>query len=162
MMQRKEAGNAHDGFRRELGGGVEGGFHIGPGGMWWKNPAVVQRLTLTPEQTKKMDNIFQQSRLRLIDLKANLEKQNALLEPLLGANPPDTVKTLAQIDRVAEARAELEKADGRMLLGIRGVLKPEQWTKLHAGHGAEGFGGPSPGGPGGPGANHFVAPAPQF
>jgi Spy/CpxP family protein refolding chaperone len=160
MMRNR--GKMGGGFRGARGGGMGAGFRIAPKGMWWKIPMVVQRLTLTPEQTKKMDGIFEQSRLHLIDLKANLEKQNALLEPLLGANPPDTVKTLAQIDRVAEARAELEKADGRMLLGIRGVLKPEQWTKLHAGHGAEGFGGPSPGGPGGPGANHFVAPAPQF
>ena len=143
------------------------GFRIAPAGMWWKNPMVVQRLALTPEQTKKMDGIFEQSRLQLIDLKANLEKQNALLEPLLSANPPDTVKALAQIDKVATARAELEKANAKMLLGIRGVLTPEQWTKLHAGHGAGGFGGPGgargPGGVGrGPGANHIVAPAPQF
>ena len=136
---------------------MEAGVGIAPAGIWWRSPMVVQRIALTPDQTKKMDGIFQQSRLRLIDLKANVEKQNALLEPLLSANPPDTVKALAQIDKVAEARAELEKADGRMLLGIRGVLKPEQWTKLQEGRGEGGFGGP-----GGPGANHFVAPAPQF
>ena len=161
MMQGKDSGNFRGNVRGDFhgaqGGGVEGGFHIGPGGMWWKNPAVVQRLTLTPEQTKKMDSIFQQSRLHLIDLKANLEKQNALLEPLLSANPPDTVRALAQIDKVAQARAELEKTNARMLLGIRVVLTPEQWTKLHEGRGEGGFGGP-----GGPGANHFVAPAPQF
>ena len=90
-----------------------------------------------------MDGIFEQSRLQLIDLKANVEKQNALLEPLLSANPPDTIKAMAQIDKVAQARADLEKANAKMLLGIRGVLTPEQWTKLHAGHGAGGFGGRS-------------------
>ena len=150
--------------------GLGAGFRIAPGGMWWKNPMVVQRLALTPEQTKKMDGIFEQSRLQLIDLKANVEKQNALLEPLLSANPPDTAKAMAQIDKVAEARAELEKANAKMLLGLRGVLTPEQWTKLHAGRGAGGFGGPGAGGfgagrgahgPGGPGANHFVTPVPQ-
>ena len=163
-------GNSRGGFRGEQGGGMGEGFRIAPAGMWWKNSAVVQRLGLTAEQTKKMDGIFEQSRLQLIDLKANLEKQNALLEPLLSANPPDTVKALAQIDKVATARAELEKADAKMLLGIRGVLTPEQWTKLHAGHGA-GFGGPGaggfgaghgPGGPSGPGGSHLVTPAPQF
>ena len=178
MMQGKGPGNFRDrgrmesrgkmdgGFRGAQRGGLGAGFRIAPGGMWWKNPMVVQRLALTPEQTKKMDGIFEQSRLQLIDLKANVEKQNALLEPLLSANPPDTAKAMAQIDKVAEARAELEKANARMLLGIRGVLTPEQWTKLHAGRGAGGFGGPKgPGGaglgPGGPGGNHFVAPVPQ-
>jgi Spy/CpxP family protein refolding chaperone len=156
--------------RGNVRGGLGAGFRIAPGGMWWKNPMVVQRLALTPEQTKKMDGIFEQSRLQLIDLKANVEKQNALLEPLLSANPPDTAKAMAQIDKVAEARAELEKANAKMLLGLRGVLTPEQWTKLHAGRGAGGFGGPGAGGfgagrgahgPGGPGGNHFVAPVPQ-
>jgi Spy/CpxP family protein refolding chaperone len=164
MMRNR--GNARGGFRGAQGGGLGAGFHIAPGGMWWKRPMVVQRLALTPEQTKKMDGIFEQSRLQLIDLKANLEKQNTMLEPLLSANPPDTAKALAQIDKVAEARAELEKADARMLLGIRGVLTPEQWTKLHEGRGAGGFSGPEgPGGaghgPGGPGGNHLVAPVAQ-
>ena len=154
------SGNARGGFRGAQGGGLGAGFRIAPGGMWWKNPMVVQRLALTPEQTKKMDGIFEQSRLQLIDLKANVEKQNALLEPLLSANPPDTVKAMAQIDKVATARAELEKANARMLLGIRGVLTPEQWTKLHAGRGAGGDGRAVQAARA-PGGNHFVAPVAQ-
>jgi Spy/CpxP family protein refolding chaperone len=100
--------------------------------MWWKNPDIAQKISLTADQQKRMDDIFQQSRLQLIDLKANVEKQEVMLEPMLSANPPDTNKVLAQIDRVASARAELEKANARMLLGIRGVLSAEQWTKLQA------------------------------
>src|SRR5437588_9695321 len=30
--------------------GGMGPFAIGPGGMWWKRPEVVQRLNLTPDQ----------------------------------------------------------------------------------------------------------------
>ena len=41
-------------------------------------------------------------------------------------------KVLAQIDRIAQARAELEKANARMLLGLRGVLTLDQWKKLQA------------------------------
>ena len=114
----------------EVHGPMGGEFHIVPPGLWWRDPGVVQRVSLTPEQTKKMDDIFQQSRLQLIDLKANIERQNALLDPMLNANPIDQSKTLAQIDKVAQARAELEKADAKMLLAIRGVLTPDQWTKL--------------------------------
>jgi Spy/CpxP family protein refolding chaperone len=137
-----------------------GGFRIGPEGAWWKNPMVVQRLTLTTDQTKKMDDIFQQSRLQLIDLKASVEKQQVMLEPMLSANPLDVAKASAQIDKVAQARADLEKSNAKMLLGIRGVLTPDQWTKLRDrrfggpdGAGAPGAqGGPAPAsGPGGPG-----------
>jgi len=107
-------------------------LRMGPPGIWWKNPDLIQKLTITPDQQKRMDDIFQQSRLQLIDLKANVERQEVLLEPMLAANPPDTNKVLAQIDRSAQARAELEKANAKMLLGIRTVLTPDQWTKLQA------------------------------
>jgi Spy/CpxP family protein refolding chaperone len=107
-------------------------LRMGPPGMWWKNPDIAQKLSLTADQQKRMDDIFQQSRIQLIDLKANVEKQEVLLEPMLDANPPDTNKVLAQIDRVAQARADLEKANAKMLLGIRGVLTADQWTKLQA------------------------------
>jgi Spy/CpxP family protein refolding chaperone len=120
---------------RDEGGmreGMHSGFRIAPPGMWWKNPDLVQKLTLTPDQQKRMGDIFQQSRLQLIDLKAAVEKQEVLLEPMLGDNPPDTNKVLAQIDHIAQARAELEKANAKMLLGIRGVLTPDQWTKLQS------------------------------
>ncbi len=111
-------------------GGMRRGSRIAPPGMWWKNPEIIQSLTLTADQQKRMDEIFQQSRIQLIDLKTNVEKQEVLLEPMLDANPPDTNKVLAQIDHVAQARAELEKANARMLLGVRGVLSADQWTKL--------------------------------
>ena len=138
-------------FRGGMEGGP-GGFHMGPGGMWWKNPTVVQRLSLTPEQTKKMDGIFQESRIQLIDLKANVEKQQVLLEPMLSANPLDTAKAMAQIDKVAQARADLEKANAKMLLGIRATLTPDQWTKLRERGGGFNPQGGGPGGQGGPGA----------
>ena len=111
---------------------MHSGFRIGPPGIWWHNPDMIQKLTLTPDQQKHMDDILQQSRLQLIDLRANVEKQEVLMEPMLAANPPDTNKILAQIDRTAQARAELEKANAKMLLGIRNVLTPDQWTKLQA------------------------------
>ena len=141
-----DRGNMRGGFR-----GRQGGFHIGPQGMWWRNPMVVQRLTLTPDQVKRMDSIFQESRLQLIDLRANVEKQEVMLEPLLSANPLDTAKAQAQIDKVADARADLEKANAKMLLGIRAVLTPDQWTRLRTrGQGAAGQPG-APGAQGGPG-----------
>jgi Spy/CpxP family protein refolding chaperone len=105
-------------------------FHPGAHNEWWKNPMLAQRLTLTPDQTRKLDTISQQSRLHLIDLRANVERQQALLEPLLSANPIDTPRALAQVDKLAEARAALEEAQARTSLALRAVLTPDQWTKL--------------------------------
>jgi Spy/CpxP family protein refolding chaperone len=91
-----------------------------------------------------MDEIFQQHRLKLIDLNASLQKEEAILEPLVEADQPDESKIVAQIDRVAQSRAELEKANARMLLGIRRVLNPDQWKKLQA-EAPRGGPGPRPG-----------------
>jgi Spy/CpxP family protein refolding chaperone len=123
---------------------IERGLQVGPGGRWWNNPDMVQKLNLNSDQQKKMDDIFQQNRLKLIDLNATLQKDEITLEPLMASESPDEAKILAQIDRVAQARAELEKANARFLLGIRRVLTQEQWKKLQAEHMNPGRG---PGGP---------------
>ena len=111
---------------------MERAFHGGPPGRWWMNPGLVQRLGLTADQQKRIDVLFQQNRLKLIDLSAALEKEEAVLEPLLEADHPDESQVLAQIDRIAQARAGLEKANARMLLGFRSVLTLDQWKNLQS------------------------------
>ncbi|HEY2383321.1 MAG TPA: Spy/CpxP family protein refolding chaperone [Terriglobia bacterium] len=100
-------------------------------GTWWREARWIQMLGLTPDQQKKMDDAFRQNRIKLIDLTATLEKAELLLEPLVeNIHAGDEGKILAQIDDVANARAELEKTNARMLLAIRQVLTPDQWEKL--------------------------------
>ena len=94
---------------------------------------MVERLGLTPEQQKKMDDVFQQSRVKLIDLTASLDKEEATLEPLVSSEQPDLDKIRTQINRVADARSELEKANANMLLGLRLLLTPDQWKSLQGG-----------------------------
>jgi Spy/CpxP family protein refolding chaperone len=111
---------------------MEQALHVGPPGRWWDNPEFSKKLSLTSSQQKTMDEIFQKSRLKLIDLMAAVQKEEAIMEPLIDADQPDESKVVAQIDKVAQARANLEKANARMLLGIRRVLTPDQWKKLQA------------------------------
>jgi Spy/CpxP family protein refolding chaperone len=106
-----------------------------------------------------MDDIFQQHRLTLVDLTASVRKAELGLEPLLDAEQPDEPKILAQVDRAAQARADLEKAHARMLLGLRRVLTPDQWKKLQA-DAAAGRGGRGPGGPGDDGPGEPPPPPP--
>ena len=126
------------------GGTPLGPLEAGQRGRWWLNPETAQKLNLTADQQKKMDDIFQQHRLTLVDLNASLQKAEIGLEPLLAAGQPDEPKILVQIDHAAQARAELEKAHARMLLGLRRVLTQDQWTKLKA-DAAAGRGGRGPG-----------------
>jgi Spy/CpxP family protein refolding chaperone len=107
-------------------------FHDGHFGRWWNDPHMAQQIGLSEQQKQQMDQIFLQHRLKLIDLNANLEKQEVLFRPMIEADQPDETKILSQIDAIAQARAELEKANARMLFDLRKVLTPEQWQKMKA------------------------------
>jgi Spy/CpxP family protein refolding chaperone len=139
------------------------GAHDGQG-RWWNTPKLVERLKLTEEQRKTFDGILLAHREKLIDLRASMEKAELEMEPLIRDDSPNEAKILAQIDKVAQARAELEKANARFLLAIRAKLTPEQWKAVQEfrashegpGRGMEGH-GMGPGGPEGirpPGWKH--------
>jgi len=122
----------------------------GEHGRWWNNPQVAERLKLTDAQRKAMDDTLQQHRETLVDLRGTLEKAELELEPLMKEDQPNESQILAQIDKVAAARAELEKANARFLLAIRSKLTPEQWKQMEADrasrpHGDWGRGGPGSG-----------------
>jgi periplasmic protein CpxP/Spy len=102
----------------------------GDHGHWWNDPAMIQKLKLTDEQRKAMDAILLEHREKLIDLRANLEKAELVMEPMMREDQPNETQILAQIDKVAMARADLEKANARFLLAIRGKLTTDQWTEL--------------------------------
>jgi Spy/CpxP family protein refolding chaperone len=101
-------------------------------GRWWNEPGMVEKLKLSDDQRKAMDQILLQHRETLIDLRGNVEKAELAMEPLMKADLPDENGVLAQIDKLAQARAELEKANARFLLAIRGKLTPDQWKQLQA------------------------------
>jgi Spy/CpxP family protein refolding chaperone len=122
------ADNVRDKIMIDRGSG--GNMGIVPPGTWWKNPDTIAALSLTAAQQGKMDDILRQNRIALIDLKASLEKEEINLEPLLNANPVDSPKALLEISKIADLRAGLEKANAKMLLGLRAVLTADQWTKL--------------------------------
>ena len=96
--------------------------------------------------------------MKLVDLQASLKKAELGMEPLMKADTPDQAAILAQIDKVAQARAELEKANARFLLALRAKLTPDQWKQLqamrqnHMDRGRDGDRGQQRGGwgPGGP------------
>lgn len=104
----------------------------GEHGRWWNNPQVAERLKLTDAQRKAMDDTLQQHRETLVDLRGSLEKSELELEPMMKEDQPNESQILAQIDKVAQARAELEKANARFLLAIRSKLTPEQWKQMEA------------------------------
>jgi len=119
----------------------------GDRGRWWNNSQMIEKLKLTDAQRKAMDETLRAHKEKLIDLRASLEKAELGMQSFMSdEEQPNEAKILEQIDKVAAARAELEKANARFLLAIRSKLTPEQWKTLQA----DRLKTPPMGGPGGP------------
>jgi Spy/CpxP family protein refolding chaperone len=101
-------------------------------GAWWKNSEIVSKLQLSEDQVKRIEKAFLDHRLKLVDLRADLEKQELQLGPLLDADRPDQQRVATQIDQITLARGRLEKENAMMMLDIRSVLTVEQWKKLQS------------------------------
>jgi periplasmic protein CpxP/Spy len=170
-----------------------GAGHVGPGfiahrppmerafrfhgiqGKWWDNPRVAADLKITPDQQKAMDSILYDHREKLIHMQADLQEAELGMEPLMNADEPNQAAIEAQIDKVVQSRAALEKANAEFLLAIRMKLTPDQWKQIKnfreeggmrgmrgdmRGHRGGGWGPGGPGGPGGPMPPPSTAPAP--
>lgn len=122
-------------FNMRVRGPMGGGgmwFHGWGMGQWWRNPDVAEKIGLSDQQKQQLEKISQDGRLKMIDLRANLEKQQVILGPMLRTYHPDEAAVLAQVDKVSQARAALEKQRIQTMLATRGVLTEEQWNKLQS------------------------------
>src|SRR5258705_418696 len=104
---------------------------MGPGGM-------MERLKLTDEQKKKIEDIRYTHQKRGITQRAELESAQLDLGRLMRADTPDARAINAQIDRVSQLRAGLQKEHVAGMLETRGVLTPDQlkeWRSMRGGMG---------------------------
>jgi len=98
--------------------------------QWWKADATVKELSLTPDQSARIDGIFQASMIELRRQKGDLDKLEDKLSRLIEKDADEGQVTL-QIDRVESARASLNKTRTVMLLHMRQILTPDQRMQLN-------------------------------
>jgi len=101
-------------------------------GKWWQSEEYIRELRLTPEQSKKLEEVFQASVPTLKSLKKTLDQAESEFERLLERGDDGSV--MDQVERVEAARAELNKSHTMMMLRMKRVLTTEQWTKFNAMH----------------------------
>ena len=140
-------------------GGPGGHFEMRVPGphKWWKDSETVKQLQLSDGQAQQIEQAFTDSKMRLIDMVAALQKEELKLETLINAEQPNENAVSNQVDQVVQVRGKLEKEHAMMMLNIRRLLTPEQWKKLQSMDGVGmGFGhrmfvrrfhGPPPQGP---------------
>ncbi len=101
-----------------------------PDGKWWKNPRVTSELNLSADQSNEIEKIFVRSRMKLIDLKADLDKKQLDLQEAMQDKTANRAAVEKKIELVENSRAALQKARALMILDMKEVLKPEQWEHL--------------------------------
>jgi hypothetical protein len=117
-------------LRNQLGVNL-GAIASQPNAAWWTNAALVARLGLTAEQMKKVEATFDQYRQTIVANTSDLAKEEAALSRSLESDPLEPVKTIsAQIERLIQARGELERTNSKMTLDMRQILTRAQWVQL--------------------------------
>jgi len=139
------------------------GMSRGPG--HGEHRAMMEKMNLTDDQTRKLEDIRYQHQKKAITMRADLESARLDLGRMMRADQPDSRAINSQIDKIGQARTTLEKDRVAQMLEMRAILTPEQlkvWRQTHGGmrggmHGGmkRGMHGGAPGmgpdGHGGPG-----------
>ncbi len=114
---------------------------------------MMERLKLTDEQKKKMEDIHYQHRRKAIATRAEIATARLDLGRLMRAEDPEERAIDTQIDRMGQLRTGLAKDRIAEMLEARALLTPEQrktWREMHEcmHHGFGGRHGMHPGGRG--------------
>ncbi len=120
-------GNSSDGASAST---MRGGLQLGPPGRWWDDKHFAKQLQLRPDQQRQMDATFESNRSLLLKRYSDLQQEQSRLETMTRAKTLDEGMLFAQIDRIAGARADLEKATTHYLLQIRGEMDADQIFRL--------------------------------
>ncbi len=99
-------------------------------GRWWDDKKTVKSLKLRADQQQRMDDIFDANKGNLLSLYEGLQREQQRFVSMSREDLQDEGKVFAEIDRVAQARADLEKASFHMQLQIRKEMDPEQVAAL--------------------------------
>ena len=106
------------------------GPQLGLSGRWWDDRHVSKAISLRPDQQRRMDDIFEANKGQLLNLYANYQHEEQKLANMPASDLQDESKVFAGIDRVAQARADLEKENAHILMQIRKELDGEQLVRL--------------------------------
>jgi Spy/CpxP family protein refolding chaperone len=103
---------------------------LGLPGRWWDDGKTAKKLGLRSDQQRRMDDIFEANKGNLLGLLTNLQREENHLMSLPPGELQDEAKVFAAIDRVAQARADLEKANAHLMLQIRQQMDSNQVAAL--------------------------------
>ncbi len=99
------------------------------GFKWWSDEGTQKRLSLSADQSRKIEDIFQQALPALRTGKQRFDAAEQELSALI-EHSADDGPVVRQLERVEAARSELNKSRTLMLLQMRRLLSPDQRVRL--------------------------------
>ena len=97
---------------------------------WWQDEKVVAQLRLTPDQSARIDEVFQAFFAQMKDTAEELTRREDQLSRLISGNDVTEAQLLKEADQVEVLRGTLAKARTLMLFRMRRVLSADQRAKL--------------------------------
>lgn len=105
-----------------------------PHGKWWRVPAIQEKLKIKPEEQKKLDKIYTESRRKMIDLKATVEKEKLDLEQILDNENFDKKACLKKFQLLQAGKNKLSSERFAFIVEIRELFGQERFSTLSNKH----------------------------
>jgi Spy/CpxP family protein refolding chaperone len=125
--QRPPQSQPQAGQRDSRGGPPQGGPQRF---KWWQDEKIKTELRLAPEQSTRIEEIFQASSTSMKSVVDDLNRLEEQLSNLISGNDVTEAQLIKQADQVEALRGSLSKARTLMLFRMRRVLSAEQRAKL--------------------------------
>ena len=103
-----------------------------PRWKWWKHADSRRELSLSDQQSKKIDEIWEATAPKLRATWQEVEKQQEALDKLFKENTADVSVVSQQVEKVEKLRAEHTAMRTVMIYRMHILLTPEQRVKVDA------------------------------
>jgi Spy/CpxP family protein refolding chaperone len=101
-----------------------------PTGKWWYNPQIQKNLKLSQNEIGQLDKLFANSRLQLIKLKSEVEREQFELDQLLSKKKVDDAEVKNQFQKLEQARKKLANERLDFVIGVRNILGADRFQQL--------------------------------
>ena len=102
------------------------------GVKWWMSDQYKRELSLTSDQSRRLEEVFQAALPTLRAQKKALDDAEQQFQQVMQRGNYSSV--MEQVDHLEAARANLNRTRTMMLVNMRKLLTTDQWIKLDAMH----------------------------
>ena len=101
-----------------------------PLGKWWHTPRVAEQLNLNGREKEQLDELFIQTRRKMIDLRSAVARERLELSILMDKETMDEDAVRVQFKKLGQARASLAAERFRFILAVRKILGAARFQSL--------------------------------